>query len=344
MEELLRSLTQLPGPTGQEDAVLGWLESEWAQLGEVRRTGVGNLLLRIRGPGRRVLLAAHADELSLMVRSVTAEGFLRVVPGERDHFATPLFFGGPLRILGTHREAAGILATTTGHAQTLEQRERQRPSWDDVFVDAGLSRQELEEYGIGVGSRMVWDQPLTRVGRLLVGKALDDRAGLAVMLAVARQIAAAGPRFDVTFAATVQEEIGLLGAASLAREDRFDEAIMIDNGLAGDIPTVSSEHMPVSLGAGPALIHRDSSAHYSRRLIGELRRLAAARGIPVQEAVLYHYHSDGANLIRQGVETVLLAPPIRYSHSPFEALDPRDLEAAARLLATYLTDRSESAP
>jgi tetrahedral aminopeptidase len=342
MEELLRSLTGLAGPTGQEDAVLDWLESQWGELGDVRRTPVGNLLLRIPGPGRRVLVAAHADELSLIVRSVNPEGFLRVVPGERDHFASPFFLGGPLRILGTRREAVGVLATTTGHAQTLEQRERQRLSWDDLFVDAGLSRAELEEHGIGVGSRIVWDQPLRRMGRLLVGKALDDRAGLAVMVAAAREIAAAGPRFDVTFAATVQEEIGLLGAASLAREDRFDEAIMIDNGLAGDIPTVSPKHMPVTLGAGPTLVHRDSSAHYSRRLLGELREVAAAQGIPLQEAVLYHYHSDGANLIRQGVETVLLAPPIRYSHSPFEAVDPRDLDAAARLLVCYLTEPRES--
>ena len=108
------------------------------------------------------------------------------------------------------------------------------------------------------------------------------------------------------------------------------------NGLAGDIPTVSDEHMPVALGGGPALVHRDSSAHYSLRVIRELRALSRRHDIPVQDAVLYHYSSDGANLVRQGMETVLIAPPIRYSHSPFEAIDPADLEATVRLLAEYL--------
>jgi tetrahedral aminopeptidase len=84
-------------------------------------------------------------------------------------------------------------------------------------------------------------------------------------------------------------------------------------------------------------VHRDSSAHYSTRLIRELHAVAARDRIPVQDAVLFHYHSDGANLVRQGIETVLLAPPIRYSHSPFEAIDPADLDAAVRLLVGFLT-------
>ncbi|MBV9774838.1 MAG: M42 family peptidase, partial [Gemmatimonadetes bacterium] len=99
MEELLRALSDLPGPTGEEDAVVAWLEREWEGRGEVTRTPVGNLLLRIPGPGPRVVIAAHMDELSMIVRSVTPEGFLRVIPGERDQFSTPYFFGAPLRVL-----------------------------------------------------------------------------------------------------------------------------------------------------------------------------------------------------------------------------------------------------
>jgi putative aminopeptidase FrvX len=342
MEELLRALTELPGPTGEEEAVLAWLEAEWRGRGEVERSRVGNLTLRLPGPGPRVVLAAHADELSMIVRSITPDGFLRVVPGERDQFSSPLFLGAPLQLLGSGGSVPAVFATTTGHAQTLEQREKLRLGWDDVFVDAGLSAAELEALGVGIGTRVVWERPLRRMGRLLVGKALDDRAGLAVLVAVARALADAPARFDVTFAATVQEEIGLLGAASLARSGAdYDIGFIIDNGLAGDVPTVSSEHMPVSLGGGPALVHRDSSAHYSRRLIHELHAVAAREGIPVQDAVLYHYHSDGSNLIRQGIETVLVAPPIRYSHSPFEAIDPSDLDATARLLVGFLTTSGE---
>lgn len=338
MEELLRTLSQLPGPTGEEDAVAAWLEREWEGRGEVTRTPVGNLLLRIPGPGPRVVIAAHMDELSMIVRSVTPEGFLRVLPGERDQFPTPYFFGAPLRVLSDSGPLSGVFATTTGHALTPQQREQTRLGWDDVFVDVGLTAEEAAERGVRVGTRMVWDPGIRRVGRLLVGKAMDDRLGIAVLVELARRLDPARLRFDLTLAATAQEEIGLLGAASLARSGReYDLGFVVDNGVAGDTPTVSAAHLPVRLGGGPALVHRDTSAHYSRRLIAELRATAADAGIPLQDAVLYHYSSDGSTLVRQGIETLLVAPPIRYSHSPFEAVDPADVESTVHLFEAYLT-------
>jgi tetrahedral aminopeptidase len=206
----------------------------------------------------------------------------------------------------------------------------------------GLTVEECVQHGIGVGTRIVWDAPVRRVGRLLVGKAMDDRVGVAALVETARRVAAAPRAFDVTFALTVQEEIGMIGASSLAAEGRvFDLGIVVDNGLAGDIPTTSAAHMPVWLGNGPALVHRDSSVHYSPRLIRALRAVASRHDISVQDAVLFHYSSDGAHLARQGMEPALIAPPIRYSHSPFEAVDPVDLVATVRLLECFIRDGLE---
>jgi putative aminopeptidase FrvX len=339
MEELLRTLSSLPGPTGQEDVVLAWVRREWEPLGEVTQTPVGNLFLHLPGPGRRVVLAAHADELSLIVRSVTPDGFLRVLPGERDLVSFPYFIGTQVKVLAEGGHLPGVVATTTGHALTPEQKTRTTLGWDDIFVDVGLTAAECADRGIRIGTRMVWDPQVRKMGRLLVGKAMDDRLGVAVLVELARRIARAERRFDVTLAVTVQEEIGSLGASSIARDGRsFDAGFIIDNGLAGDIPTVSEAHVPVKLGMGPVLVHRDSSVHYSRRLIAEMRTVAERDDIPVQELVLYHYSSDGAHLLRQGMEVLLVAPPIRYSHSPFEAVDARDVEGAVRLFAGYLTE------
>jgi putative aminopeptidase FrvX len=339
MEALLRTLTSLAAPTGQEDEVLAWVRRAWEPLGEVTQTPVGNLFLHLPGPGKRVLLAAHADELSLIVRSVTADGFLRVLPGERDQFSFPYFVGTPVRVLAEGGPLPGVVASTTGHALTPEQKARTSLGWDDLFVDVGLTAAECAERGVRVGTRMVWDPGIRRVGRLLVGKAMDDRLGVAVLVELARRLAGAERRYDVTLALTVQEEIGMLGASSLARDGRgYDVGFVIDNGLAGDIPTVNEAHVPVRLGMGPALVHRDSSVHYSRRLIAELRAAAAGASIPVQDVVLYHYSSDGAHLVRQGMEALLVAPPIRYSHSPFEAVDVRDVEATVALFAAYLSN------
>lgn len=337
MEALLIALTALPAPTGQEEEVVAWVRRAWEPLGEVTQTPVGNLFLHLPGPGKRVLVAAHADELSLIVRSIDADGFLHVIPGERDQFGFPYFIGSPLRVLAEGGALPGVVATTTGHAQTPEQKTRTTLGWDDIFVDVGLTAAECAAKGIRVGTRMVWDPGVRRIGRLLVGKAMDDRLGVAVLVALARRLAEGPRRFDITLALTVQEEIGMLGASSLARDGRtFDIGFTIDNGLAGDIPTVSALHVPMRLGGGPALVHRDSSVHYSRRLIAELRATAEAHNIPVQDAVLFHYSSDGAHLVRQGMESLLVAPPIRYSHSPFEAVDVRDVEATVALFAAYL--------
>lgn len=340
---LLATLCALPGPTGDERAVTEWVAGQWAGLGEVTRTPVGNLLLRLPGPGPRLLLAAHADELSLIVRSLGTDGFLRVLPGERDQFAFPTFIGAPVRVLAPGGDIPGILATTTGHAMTAEQRELTRFGWNDLFVDVGLSADECVALGIGIGTRIVWDAPVRRMGRLLVGKAMDDRLGVAALVETARRVAAGERRFDVTFALTVQEEIGMVGAASLTGDGRaFDLGIVVDNGLAGDIPTTWAGNMPVALGEGPALVLRDTSVHYSPRLVSALRAVAARNGVPTQAAVLYHYMSDGGALTRQGIETALIAPPIRYSHSPFEAVDPADLESTVRLLECFIRDGIES--
>jgi putative aminopeptidase FrvX len=339
MEALLRTLTALPGPTGQEDEVLEWVRRAWEPLGEVTQSPVGNLFLHLPGPGKRVLLSAHADELSLIVRSVSPDGFLRVLPGERDQFSSPYFIGSTVRVLADGGPIPGVVATTTGHAMTPDQKTRTTFGWDDLFVDVGLTADECAEHGVRVGTRMVWDPGIRRMGRLLVGKAMDDRLGVAVLVELARRISSAERRFDVTLALTVQEEIGMLGASSLARDGRaFDVGFIIDNGLAGDIPTVSEAHVPVRLGQGPALVHRDSSVHYSRRLIAEMHAVAKEHAIPVQDVVLFHYSSDGAHLVRQGMEALLVAPPIRYSHSPFEAVDVADVEAAVRLFEAYLTE------
>jgi putative aminopeptidase FrvX len=339
LEELVRVLCGLAGPTGDERAVTDWVEERWKPLGEVTRTPVGNLLLHLPGPGPRLLISAHADELSMMVRAITPEGFLCVLPGERDTFAFPTFVGAALRVLTPRGEIPGVLATTTGHAMTPEQREATRYGWNDLFVDVGMTAQECAAQGIGIGTRMVWDAPVRRVGRLLVGKAMDDRLGVAALMETAQRVAESDRAFDVTFALTVQEEIGMVGASSLSRDGRqYDLGIVVDNGLAGDIPTTWAGNMPVRLGGGPTVVYRDSTLHYSPRLIAALKAVASRRGIPVQSAILYHYASDGAHLARQGIEMALVAPPIRYSHSPFEAVDPVDLAYTIQLLENFIRD------
>jgi endoglucanase len=141
----------------------------------------------------------------------------------------------------------------------------------------------------------------------------------------------------LTVAATIQEEIGLVGATSLAPLGSYDLAIAIDNGPIGDYPGVDPREMPIVLGGGPSLVYKDSWTHYDRRVINRLIEIAAANEIPVQETTYQGFGSDGAALIRAGLPAALLGLSTRYTHSPFEMLDERDLEGAANLLEAFVT-------
>ncbi|MER3438473.1 MAG: hypothetical protein C4346_13300 [Chloroflexota bacterium] len=185
---------------------------------------------------------------------------------------------------------------------------------------------------------------IRRLGRRIVGKAIDDRVALAVMTELLRTVDRARLTFDVTLAATVQEEIGLIGALSLGRDGQFDLAIALDNGPIGDYPGVDPREMPVRLGHGPALVYKDWWVHYDRRVIRRLRDVAAKAGIPVQETTFQGFGSDGAALVRNGVPTALLAVPTRYTHSAFELADERDIRGMLDVLRAFVTTPSEPLP
>ena len=123
---------------------------------------------------------------------------------------------------------------------------------------------------------------------------------------------------------TVQEENGLLGASSIPDINPFDFAINLDVGLCGDVPGTRPENHQAKLGGGPIVVHQDSSAHYSHRMTMALAEVGSANGIPIQHAIFQNYGSDGAELIRRGIETVLLTMPTRYTHSPNEMVTERE--------------------
>jgi putative aminopeptidase FrvX len=342
--DLVKELTELPGPVGHEDAVQDRLAARWEPVAaEVRRTRVGNILARVGGHGRRLVLVAHADEICLMVKSVSDEGFLHLWPFYNDTLGRPPRWfvpaNQPALVVTDHGAIDGVIATASGHVVGGRNSEKQGLDWNDLFVDVGVrSRTEAAELGISPGCRIVWNPPTRRLGRLIVGKAMDDRAALAIATLVAERLSGRNDlAYELWLASTVQEENGLLGAASLVDDERFDAAIALDVGLTGDFPGPDPLDFPAKLGAGPIVVLQDGSCHYSRPLSLALLGTAARLNLPVQRAVFQHYGSDGAALIRRGVETALLTYPTRYTHSPIETVDEDDVLACVRLLEAFLT-------
>jgi endoglucanase len=350
MFDLVKTLTELPGPVGHEDAVQDWLAERWGGFAEeVRRTRVNNLLARVGGNGRRLLVMGHADEICLMVKSVDEGGFLRIWPfygdqlGHLPRWFVP--FNQPALVLADGGPVEGVIATASGHVVGGRSSQKEKLEWNDVFVDVGCrSRAEADALGLHPGCRVIWNPPTRRLGaRGIVGKAMDDRAALAIATAAGERLAALDRgdlAYEVWLVSTVQEETGLIGAASVVDELPADVCINLDVGLTGDIPGPSEVDFPCKLGAGPMLVYQDSSCHYSRRLTSRLVEIAAAREIPVQQAVFQNYGSDGAALIRRGVEAALLTYPTRYTHSPIETVDEDDLERCVELIVAFATTAS----
>jgi tetrahedral aminopeptidase len=342
---LLQELTELPGPIGHEDAVQDWLVADWGtRTARVERTRVNNVVAHVGGSGPRLLIQAHADEICLMVKSISPDGFIHVAmwnAGSPDAPPRWLFaIGQPALVLGGHGPVPGLFATASGHVVSSRKREAKVFEWNDWFVDVGAaSAAEVRELGIRPGCRAIWNPPTRYLGSgpRIYGKAMDDRGGLAIICALLDAIAVEDLTYILSVASTVQEETGLVGAASLIDHADFDLAIALDVGLCGDVPGVDRLDVSPALGAGPTIVYKDSGVHYSRRLSDHLLDLAAVHDIPAQPAIFQNFASDGEAFIRRGVDTALIAFPTRYTHSPFETVDERDLAHCVQLLAGFVT-------
>ncbi|RIK44313.1 MAG: aminopeptidase [Chloroflexi bacterium] len=343
MFDLIKELTELPGPVGQEGIVLDRVETLWRDLGvDVSRTKIGNIVARCGGQGPKLLLVAHADELCYLVRSVDAQGYLYLANGQNWVRTTgnrnAFYMGARVKVLARSGPIPGVIATTTGHLASLSLPELTELTWDDFWVDTGLSRSELLARGVTPGTRVIWDQATEQWGEHVVGKALDDRVPLAVITEVARRVPQAEFGCELTLACTVQEEVGLIGAFGLAASEQFNAAIAVEIGLAGDIPGPASRWMPTRLGGGPILVHKDSLVHYDHALTTRLEEVASRAGIPIQHAVFGSFGSDGSALMKADIPSALVAFPGRYTHTPFETGHLGDIEALVEWLCVFVRE------
>ena len=340
--ETMIELMELPGPTGQEEPVLAWCRETWAVLGaELCVSRVGNVTARIRGHGPKLLVQGHADEIGYVVKSIDERGFVFLADGQAGgsrslHHRHPV--GQPALIITRSGLVQGLFATVTGHIIGTRADEGPLLALNDLFIDVGTSS-KLATAALGVhpGAGVIWNPPTRRIGQRVIGKAIDDRVALAIMTHLLASVSRSNLAYDLSVAATVQEEIGLIGATALGNEVTYDLAIAIDNGPIADYPGVDRREMQVELGAGPTLVYKDSWTHYDRRIINRLLDIAIANDFDIQQATFPSFGSDGAALIRAGIPTALLGIATRYTHSPFEMSDVRDVRGALDLLALFVT-------
>ncbi len=322
MKETLRKLCEAYGPSGNEGQVRDLIRSEIEGLADsVRVDALGNLIAVKGSGGRRVMLPAHMDEIGVIISHIDDNGFLR--------FATV----GGVWSLGLAGGRVVFADGTVGviGLEKLDDRDRV-PGISKFYIDIGAEKKE--DVHLKVGDMAGMTRPFVANGHRWVGKAMDNRAGCAVLIETMRRVQS--PKHELHFVFTTQEEVGLRGATTSAFGIDPDVAVAVDVTATGDTP--KAPPMAVSLGSGAAIKVRDGGmlAHVGVKDL--LVRRAEENGIPYQLEVLEGGTTDGraVQTSRAGVPTGVVSVPTRYIHSPSEMIDERDAEACVALLAAFV--------
>lgn len=343
---LLKKLTEAIGPSGYEDSIRDIVIDELKSYADsLWVDSLGNVIAVKKGSrgSARLMIAAHMDEIGLIISYIDERGFLRFQPiggvsertllGQRIVIKT--FNGNIVR---------GVIGTKPPHIMKPEEM-KQVPDGKDLYIDIGVSsRAEVERLGITIGNIAVFERDLTTLGTsdVIVGKALDDRVGVAAMIEAFKAID--GNDVDVYAVATVQEEVGLKGARVAAYSISPHIALALDVTVASDVAGVSEQDWITQLGKGPAIKVVDGRAasgliaHPAVR--NKLIEIAKQYGIPYQLEVLHGGTTDASiiALNKEGVPAATISIPTRYIHSPAEIANLNDIVMASKLTMLFATN------
>ena len=339
--DMLKTLSETPGPVGREGLVQEKIKDHLVNLGlDVSLDRIGNLTATMAGTSKHYALVAHADEVGFLVSNIDSSGFIRVKWNTTGHMPDLRLLPGQHVVLMTDDGMVpGVFCVKTAHIAGPESKNK-LPEYNEIFLDIGAaSAEEVGERGAHIGTPVLYDTMLKQNGRNVVGKSMDDRVGLTMMMAIAEEFSKIpdNERPTLTFVSTVMEELGAKGAASVASKLDVDGVIILEIGLADDYPGTAGE-AGVALGKGPVVVVKDTQLHYSQEMIEKFIETAERKGIPIQRAVYHNYATDGLQMVLQGLLVSTLAIPCRYSHSSFETLNLADVENAILLLMEFLKE------
>jgi len=340
--ELLKRLSEAAGVPGREERVREIIEAELkGVVDELETDAMGNLhaVKRAKEDGApRAMLAAHMDEIGFLVKFIDDKGFLRLQQlggfDPRNLFARQVTVHASL----SGEELVGVMNPSGKPIHISTQEERSKvPQLSDFFVDLGLGADDVKAK-VRVGDMVTLRQEFHDLGKVVTGKALDDRAGCWVAVQALKRLQ--DPAFEVHAVFTTQEEVGLRGALTSAFKVEPHVGIALDTTLAVDIPG-NQDHMRVTeLGKGVGIKVMDSASITTRWLLDEFIALAEKRGIEYQLEVLPLGGTDAGAIQRSrtGVPSITLSTPSRYVHTVTEMVAKSDLEAEVALLTAFLEE------
>ena len=325
MNELIKKLVEAYGPSGFEDGMRDLIRPEIEKyVDEISVDAMGNLIALKKGDGSglKVMIAAHMDEIGVMVSHITKDGFLRFtnIGGVYPH----TLMGGRVQF------ANGIIGVV--HCDRLRDRSKVH-GLDKYFIDVGAT--SPEDCPVGVGDAAGFVRPFLAQGNRLTAKSMDDRIGCVVAIEALKKLKKTP--HDVYFVFSVQEEVGTRGAQASANGLSPDVGLALDVTGVGDVP--EARPMDISLGKGAAIKVKDAGMIAHVGLVRLMKQRAEEANIPYQLEVLEGGSTDARSIqiANAGSAAGCISIPCRYVHSPSEMVDVRDVEASINLLVEILS-------
>ena len=337
MIELIKKLSEAHGVPGSEERIKSIIKSELDKTCKISEDILGNLIAEKKGDGKKIMIAAHMDEIGLMVRHIDENGFIKFL-------TLGGFFDQTLLnqsvILHTKKgPLPGVIGSKPPHLMDEKERDKIIKA-KEMFIDVGAKSDEnAREIGIIVGDYITFDVGFRKLkNNLITGKAFDNRLGCVCMIEVMKKVKTPHTIYGV---GTVQEEVGLKGARTSAYNLEPDIAIALDVAPAGDFPGTKPEESKIKLGGGPVITVVDGKGRgiiTHPELRNRLVEIAGKEKIPYQLEVGEGGTTDATaiQLTKGGIVSGVVSVPTRYIHTPVEVANMGDIEQVVKLIIAYI--------
>ncbi|PPK85107.1 endoglucanase [Neolewinella xylanilytica] len=336
--QLLKRICEEPGVSGFERRIRNLVLEQLKGLAdEVTIDNMGNVIALKRGKERkRVMVAAHMDEIGFIVNHIDSKGFVRFLPlGGFD----PKTLTAQRVIIHGRQDVLGVMGSKPIHIMKTEERTKVVPI-SDYFIDTGLPKEEVEKL-IGVGDPITRERSLVKIGDCVTGKSLDNRVSVFILLETLRALQGVAIPYDLYATFTVQEEVGLRGAMGSVGEISPDFGFGLDVTIAYDVPGSTGREQVTCLGGGAAIKILDGSVISDYRMVNYLKGLSKTEDIQTQLELLPAGGTDTAALQRYGKKGSIagaISIPLRNMHQVTEMANTADIVGCIHLLTAAIRE------
>ncbi len=329
---LLKKVSETPGAPGFEKHIRNLIIDEITDwVDKVDIDNMGNVIGFKKGNNRKkVMLAAHMDEIGFIVNHIDDNGFLRFIPlGGFD----PKTLTSQRVVVHGKEDLIGVMGSKPVHVMSDEEKKK-APRMEDYFIDLGLKKEEVEKY-ITVGDPITRERELIEMGDCVNGKSLDNRISVFVLIETLRRLQSEELPFDIYAVFTVQEEVGIRGAQVATQEIQPDFGFAIDTTIAFDVPGAQPHENVTRLGEGVAVKILDSTAIADYRMVEYIKDTAEKNKIKWQPELLAKGGTDTAmvqRMTKSGSIAGAVSIPTRHIHQVIETIHKEDIQRSVELL------------